>query len=223
MCFVKSASILIETGCYLNGMNTRCTLLVCDFRETDILCFMTVVIYFMGLPSWLSGRESNVVDSLASFLVSLSLHFIFLVFNLIKKKNHFWPCKTLMVSSLMGENNYDYFKCVFLRSFVMFEELLKCLIFIHFSLKNLLHTLYLIYVSIFIFLLLILWKSLICILLLIWKKYWLFISCVLNISAVLITYHAGLFMETFSILVFHYLRDNSICFPLSYSEMHVLA
>ena len=27
----------------------------------------------------------------------------------------------------------------------------------------------------------------------------------------------------FSILVFHYLRDNSICFPLSYSEMHVLA
>ena len=106
MCFVKSASILIETGCYLNGMNTRCTLLVCDFRETDILCFMTVVIYFMGLPSWLSGRESNVVDSLASFLVSLSLHFIFLVFNLIKKKNHFWPCKTLMVSSLMAGSSF---------------------------------------------------------------------------------------------------------------------
>ena len=83
MCFVKSASILIETGCSLNGMNNRCTLLVCDFREIDILSFMTVVIYFMGLPSWLSGRESNVVDSLASFLVSLSLHCIFLVFNLI--------------------------------------------------------------------------------------------------------------------------------------------
>lgn len=152
----------------------------------------------MGLPSWVSGKQSNVVDSLASFLVSLSFHCIFLVFSLIKeKKNHFLPCKTLMVSSLMGENNYDYFKCVFLRSFVTFEELLKCLIFIHFSLKNLLHTLYLIYVSIFIFLLLILWKSLICILLLIWKKYTLFISCVLNISAFLITYHAGLFMGTY--------------------------
>ena len=198
MCFVKSASSLIETGCYLNGMNTICTLLVCDFRETDILSFLTVVIYFMGLPSWVSGKKSNVVDSLASFLVSLSLHCIFLVFSLIKeKKNHFLPCKTLMVSSLMGENNYGYFKCVFLRSFVMFEELLKWLTFIHFSLKNLLHTLYLIYVSIFIFLLLILWKSLICTLLLIWKKYTLFISCVLNISAVLITYHAGLFMETY--------------------------
>ena len=112
-------------------MNTRCTLLVCDFRETDILRFMTVVIYFMGLPSWLSGRESNVVDSLASFLVSL--HFFSFQFDL--KKNHFRPCKTLMVSSLMGENNYDYFKCVFLRSFVMFEELLKCLILFTFLLK----------------------------------------------------------------------------------------
>ena len=82
MCFVKSAGILIETGCYLNGMNTSCTLLVCDFRETDILSFLTVVIYFMGLPSWLSGKESNVVDSLASFLVSLSLHFFFFEFSI---------------------------------------------------------------------------------------------------------------------------------------------
>ena len=69
-----------------------------------------------------------------------------------------------MISSLIGENDYDYFKFVFLRLFVVIEELLKCLIFIHFSLKNLLHTLYLIYISIFIFLL-------ICILLFIWKKY----------------------------------------------------
>lgn len=128
-----------------------------------------------------------------------------------------------MVSSLMGENNYDYFKCIFLRSFVMFEELLKCLIFIHFSLKSLLHTLYLIYVSIFIFLLLILWKSLICILLLIWKKYTIFnflcskYFCSFNHLSCRFVYG-----NIFSILVFYYLRDNSICFPLSCSEMPVL-
>ena len=37
VCFLKNASILIETGCYLNGMNTSHTLLVCDFREAGIL------------------------------------------------------------------------------------------------------------------------------------------------------------------------------------------